>query len=379
MTAKRARVIAVAFVIPMLGQPAAAQTDTSSWTSDKIVTPAERSGGTKLLKTAPFQAPGQVRLPPTGKGGVVTTRAPVPGVPTLPSDVPVDGTTISKTGAGADPAYEAFDLGRYKSALELAKAAAERNEPQAATLIGRIYQEGLGVGRDDVEAAQWYRRGAELGDTNAMFAFGVMLADGGAIKRDHQGAAQMFEKAASKGHVIANYDLALLFLTGEGKPENPRRAFAHMQYAANAGLANAQYDLATLYATGTGVDANAFEAAKWFKKAAEAGLADAQLDYGVILFQGKGTPPDQKEGAEMFRRAAEKGNIVAQNRLARCLAQGAGVPANPVAAIKWYLIAKSNGGIDDAELDRTAAKLSKADRLKAEQAAAQWRELVLVR
>ena len=69
--------------------------------------------------------------------------------------------------SGDDAAYIAFDQGQYLTALALAEAQAARGEPQAHTLIGRIYAEGLGVGHDDVVAARWYARGAELGDTEA--------------------------------------------------------------------------------------------------------------------------------------------------------------------------------------------------------------------
>ena len=238
------------------------QSETSSWLSEATPAPAAR-GGSRILKTAPVKVPAPT-LPPVGTG-VITTKSIVP---TLPSTVPTGDTTVAKT-AGADAAYEAFDQARYLTALELAKAGVERGEAQSATLIGRIYQEGLGVPRDDVQAAQWYRKGAELGDYNAMFAFGVLLADGGAIKKDMAGAAQMFEKAAAQGHVTANYNLALLFLSGEGKPQNLQRGAAHMRYAAEQGLVQAQYDLATLYSTGEGVTPDAVEAAHWFEKAAE--------------------------------------------------------------------------------------------------------------
>ena len=158
-------------------------------------------------------------------------------------------------------------------------------------------------------AAQWYARGAELGDPEAMFALGVMLAEGQGVVKDRDAAGQMFEAAAIRKHALANYNLALLFLKGEGKPENPQRAFLHMRFAAEAGVAVAQYDLGTLYATGTGVEPNAFEAARWMGKAAAAGHAEAQLDYAVILFQGRGVPPDPKEGARLFRSAAERGLV----------------------------------------------------------------------
>ena len=368
------RTVAVLGMLAALSGTALAQGETSSWTSDGIVAPAARGGAHKILKTAPVDVPGKPPPPPVGKG-VITTRSQPQPMPTLPSSLPppTGDTTVAKT-AGSDPAYEAFDQGRYLTALELAKTAAGNGEPQGATLTGRIYQEGLGVPRDDVQAALWYRKGVELGDVNAMFAFGVMLADGGAIKKDLAGAAKMFEQAASKGHVAANYNLALLFLSGDGKPQNPRRAFAHMQYAAEAGLANAQYDLATLYATGNGLDsANVFFAADWYERAANAGLPDAQLDFGIALFAGQGVTQNKLRGADMFRLAAEKGNAIAQDRLALCLAFGEGVRANPLEAAKWYLIAKA-GGIEDKKLEQMIGKLGKPERLKAEQAALEWRE-----
>jgi TPR repeat protein len=276
---------------------------------------------------------------------------------------------------GDDAAYEAFDQGRYLTALALARKAAERGEPQAHTLIGRIYAEGLGTSRNLELAAQWYARGAELGDAEAMFAYGLMLVDGRGVPKDRVAAAWMFEAAAAKRHALANYNLALLFLEGQGKPENPYRAALHMRFAAEAGIAAAQYDLGTLYASGTGVEPNAFEAAKWIGKAAAAGHPAAELEYAVLLFRGHGVAADPQKGAEFLRGAAERGVVVAQNRLARCYAQGLGVATDLVAAAKWHAIAKA-GGLADAGLDKTLQKLSKADRLKAEQEAQSFRERV---
>jgi TPR repeat protein len=132
-----------------------------------------------------------------------------------------------------------------------------------------------------------------------------------------------------------------------------------------------------MYATGQGTDHNAFEAAKWIGKAAAAGHVEAQIDYAVILFRGHGVPPDTKKGAEYFREAAEKGAATAQNRLARCYAHGAGVEKNLAEAAKWNFIAKA-GGIEDKALEDMLSKLSRADKLKAQAAAAQWRDRVMV-
>jgi uncharacterized protein len=301
---------------------------------------------------------------------------PPGALPRLPPPV-VDGTntsTVAKTpAADENAAYEAFDQGMYLTALELAVKFAEKGDPEAHTLIGRIYAEGDGTPRNPTLAAEWYARGAELGDAQAMFAYGMQLVEGVGVPKNRQAGAEMLEAAAVRRHPLANYNLALLFLTGDGKPENPYRGFLHMRYAAESGVVVAQYDLGTLYATGTGVDANAFEAAKWVGKAAAAGNAEAEVDFGVLLFEGRGVPPDPQRGARMFKAAAQQGVAVAQDRLARCYANGAGVETNLVAAAAWHLIAKVSGA-EDKSLDELVARLSQTDRAKAERAVDAWRQ-----
>jgi TPR repeat protein len=339
--------------------------ETSSW-AGRVDGPAE----SVPKKEPPPKSPwGPVKTIKT----VPNTRAQMPAI-TPPIAASGNASEYSKAQPPSDDAaYEAFDQGKYLTALDLAQKAAQKGDPQAHTLIGRIYAEGNGVPQNAALAAQWYARAAELGDTEGTFAYGVMLAKGEGIAKNFDVAAQMFEAAASRKHALANYNLALLFLKGEGKPENPYRAFAHMLFAAESGVAAAQYDLGTLYATGTGVDPNAFEAAKWIGKAAAAGYTEAQVEYAVILFRGHGVPPDSKRGAQLFRAAADKGVAVAQNRLARCYANGAGVETNLVEAAKWHLIAKAGGETDD-NLDKVLAKLSKADRAKAQKTADDWRD-----
>ena len=50
-----------------------------------------------------------------------------------------------------------------------------------------------------------------------------------------------------------------------------------------------------------------------------------------------------------------------------------GVEMNIVEAAKWYLIAQE-GGVEDDVLEKIVAKMSKADKTKAQQAAEAWRE-----
>ena len=62
--------------------------------------------------------------------------------------------------ADLDAGLSAFYDSDYASALRLFKA---DGSAEAAFNLGLMYDDGLGVKKDDDEALKWYRRSAELG------------------------------------------------------------------------------------------------------------------------------------------------------------------------------------------------------------------------
>lgn len=318
----------------------------------------------------------EVPKPRPGKPVKITPNASFSKTPPAAADTRPNATGLSKSlvpATGDDAAYIAFDQGQYLTAAKLAEEAAKRGDPQAHTLLGRLYQDGLGVPKDSASAIKWYMKGDELGDVNASFALGVLYAEGRVVKKDRNKAAELFEKAARTGHPLANYNLGLLFLKGDGKPQNSYRAVMHIRYAAEKGIAVAQYDLAGLYQNGEGVQPNAVETARWLGKAAEQGMAEAQFDYAVLLLRGFGLTKDEPKAIPYLRSAAQKGLVAAQNRLAYVYAEGVGVKKSPQEAAKWRLIAQG-GGLKDETADQLVNKLPKAEQVVARQAAEEWRE-----
>ena len=88
----------------------------------------------------------------------------------------------------ADVAYGAFQRGFYLTALAEATKRAQQNDPPAMTLLGELYAQGLGVGRDDSKAAQWYKLAAAHGDRDAMFALAMFNFEGRAGPRNRKKA-----------------------------------------------------------------------------------------------------------------------------------------------------------------------------------------------
>lgn len=339
--------------------------ETSSWST-------QTQPGNPASKSKP--KPKALAKPqPKGPKPIEASPAADPVSKFAPSAAQSKWSRYLAPATGQEAAYIAFEQGQYLTALSLAEQAAKKDDPQAHTLVGRIYAEGLGVPKDEAVAARWYARGAELGDVEAAFALGLQFAEGRGIEKDMAAAARMFEMAAAKRHPYANYNLGLMFLNGQGKPENARRGALHIEYAAEQGVAAAQYDLAVLYQTGHGVEPNAYEAARWMRKAAEQGLVEAEYDYALMLLRGFGLNSEVPKAIDYLRSAAEKGFAGAQNRLAHYLVDDSRGQPNRVEAAKWRILARE-GGLEDKALDEMVAKLASADRLAAEKAAHDWRE-----
>ena len=145
--------------------------------------------------------------------------------------------------------------------------------------------------------------------------------------------------------------------------------------AAQAGNPEAQYALATLYKEGRGVPKDLAEAARLLAASALADNTDAQVEYAIALFNGTGVERNEPVAAGFLRKAARKGSAIAQNRLANVLAVGRGVPADPVAAIKWHLVAKA-GGVGDIPLDTFMQKQPPEIRAAGEKAAKPWLDAI---
>ncbi len=274
-------------------------------------------------------------------------------------------------------AFELFDSGRYLAALERAKELAAEGQPEAHTLIGKIYAEGLGVGQNLTEAASWYLKGSELGDKHSQFALGVLLVEGQGVKKNPTLAADYFEAAAKQGHAQAQYNLALIYIDGRGRPENLQISANWLRKAAELGNPQAQYDLGTLFLLGQGVVQDDKIAAEWIGKAAESSFVDAEVEFAIMLFKGQGTEKDTKKAIQFLYSAALKGNVIAQNRLARLLFTGTAIKADPVEGAKWHLLARENG-ISDFRLDAMLARLTPEQRIAAVRAAEEWQSLNLL-
>jgi len=86
------------------------------------------------------------------------------------------GTTASGT---ATDGWHAFDLGDYKTALQIWEPLAQQGDTNLQVLVGSLYDYGQGVPQDKKQALQWYVMAAEKGLGRAQLAAGSLLAKNG--------------------------------------------------------------------------------------------------------------------------------------------------------------------------------------------------------
>lgn len=246
-----------------------------------------------------------------------------------------------------DDAYGAFQRGLYRTAYNLALDKAKAGDAPSQVLVAEILARGLGMPRNEKEAAEWYRRAAEQGVPEAQFQYALLLVDGRVVKKDKSEAFALMEAAAEGGNALAQFNFAQMLVDRDPGAKGMVRAVEYYERAAKAGLPDAEYAMAQVYADGIGGrKKDEAEARRWLGRAALQNFDTAQLDLGTWLVQGRGGAKDEKRGFRILKQAAEGGNIAAQNRVAKLYLNGIGTDPDTSFAAAWYILAKRAGLVD---------------------------------
>ena len=140
------------------------------------------------------------------------------------------GAIPPATGQPPDFAYGAYQRGQYVTAFREATKRIEADPKDAAamTLLGELYNQGLGVPQNPVKAADWYKLAAAQKDPAAMSSLGLMAMDGRGVPRDPKAGRRWLEQAASLGSPTASYNLGLI-LIGTGLPADEAEVAAALR------------------------------------------------------------------------------------------------------------------------------------------------------
>lgn len=274
----------------------------------------------------------------------------------------------SGTGVERDAkrAQELFDRARAIAEGEFAKNAS----PDAALLLGTVYDIGMGVAADPRKALKYYgevlRSYDEIPKADRLDAAiaALTLLDDALEDFNHSGDAKdmtrmMFAEAWIKAlsqdrqNADAMQARSLLYLM-QGKEELSgkwaKRAFKKNLECAAKGDVQAMEAAGTALAEGDGCEMDLAKAAEWFEKAIAHGSFTAKTELARILFD---TPKlkDTPRAVALLREAAAMGDADAMLILAFVELRGlAGTPPDNDKALEYLQLAAECGSHDARDL-----------------------------
>lgn len=153
---------------------------------------------------------------------------------------------LQATPVLADEAYDAYKIGNYTTAFKLYSDRARSGDVIAQFYVAYMYDEGLGVYKDDTTAVYWYRKAADNGYEKAMASMGYMYSSGEGVPLDYTQALYWSQKAANNGSAEGQRILGWLYEHGKGVSEDKAQAIYWYRKAAEKGEKTAKKRLTEL-------------------------------------------------------------------------------------------------------------------------------------
>ena len=98
----------------------------------------------------------------------------------------------------------AYNRKDYGTALRELRPLAQHGNAVAQNWLGRMYQQGLGVLKNENEAVRFYRQAAAQGYAAAQSNLGFMYAEGRGVPKDESEAVRLFQQAAAQGYALGS-------------------------------------------------------------------------------------------------------------------------------------------------------------------------------
>jgi TPR repeat protein len=153
-----------------------------------------------------------------------------------PHSASEEETNPVKTASPASTADQAADaekgIAYFESGLQAAEvndmplaykeflAAAKLGHVFAQYNIALMYEQGLGIEKNEKEAVFWYKESAKKGNSAAQYNLGVCFENGIGTEVDFKKANYWYRKASVQGDELAVANLGMLYIRGDGVKEN---------------------------------------------------------------------------------------------------------------------------------------------------------------
>lgn len=118
--------------------------------------------------------------------------------------------------ADFDAGVAAYEAGNLPLAAQEFRAAADAGDANSQFDLALMYEQGIGLAKDEKQAVAWYRKAAEQGNSNAQYNLAVLYENGRGTTVDFAAANQWYRAAAMQGDGLAVGNLGMLYIRGQG-------------------------------------------------------------------------------------------------------------------------------------------------------------------
>ncbi|KAK9733141.1 hypothetical protein RND81_04G046400 [Saponaria officinalis] len=283
------------------------------------------------------------------------------------------------------------DVVLLEEAAREIEVAAKKGEAHARSVLGFLYQMGIGRERDQAKAFLFHHFAADAGNLHSKMALAHTYARQDmyekaaklycelaevAVKnfliskdapvmepvRIHVGAEenkealrksrgeddedfQILEYQAQKGNAAAMYKMGLFYYFGlRGLRRDPAKALSWFLKAVEKGEPRSMEYLGEIYVRGVGVERNYTKAMEWLTLAAKQQLGSAYNGVGYMYVKGYGVERKNfTKARELFEKAAHNEDAGGYYNLGVLYLKGVGVKKDVKLACKYFLMAANNG------------------------------------
>jgi uncharacterized protein len=232
-----------------------------------------------------------------------------------------------------------------KEKTEQLKELANRGNPEAQTILGRMHEKGLFFTKNEITALAYYYRAlrndspkatnllwqlsgrteflnliqkeAQSGNTEAEFVWYGLTSSGFDRRITLNDAIELLKNAASKKYIPALIELGLNYYSGRFLAMNQAAGLKIWEEAEKMGSKEATVRLTTARIFDSIVSTDSKKDFKILKEHAEKGSLLAQVSVAMCYENGVGVSKSKSEAANLFRIAAQRGSQFAYEELKR--------------------------------------------------------------
>jgi uncharacterized protein len=224
-----------------------------------------------------------------------------------------------------------------KTGIPYLEQSAEAGNPEALTLIGRLYEKGIFYKKNPLKAATYYLRATRLDSPTAPAIIWYMIR-----KKDY---FTNIKKLVDKNNADAMYIWYELYILGFDQQFTDGDAFNLLNKAANQNNLPAIVELGFSYLTGKFVKTNKEKAISLWNVAEKLGSTEASIRIAAAMLLGEieNDSMDTTKYLQVLNVADNLGSVLAQVSLGYCYENGIGVSKSIPEAVKFYRLGAQRG------------------------------------